>query len=303
MPGFSGQRSTPTKSSRCRCGARARRPSCVERNEAAVDDDDAAAGEPRRRKHPVAGAGNVGAEGGAGGVDQRLLAGEEFGGKGDAAEFVGLRPISRGQPRAAAAARAAREAARSASRSDFPSRPCGRAARCRARSGSQCRQARRPSARSTPPRCGASRVAPLLEPAFRRLVVILQRDQQALDRAAAAPASRSGSAAATAPRAPNKAADRATSVIERGEHHDEAADQDDEHRRPVAGIGEGKIEPATLAARAQASGSRGTAGPRRSAGSARAGRGRSADGRRRQPDRSCASSLQNKRAARCRRPL
>ena len=62
----------------------------VERHEAAVDDHEAAAGEPRRREHPVARPLHVGAEGGAGGIDQRLLAGQEFGGKADAAEFVAL---------------------------------------------------------------------------------------------------------------------------------------------------------------------------------------------------------------------
>ena len=38
---------------------------------------------------------------------------------------------------------------------------------------------------------------------------------------------------------------------QRREHHNGAADQDDEHRRPVAGIGEAVVEPATLAGRPQ----------------------------------------------------
>ena len=74
----------------------------VGRHEAAVDDDDAAAGKPRRREHPVAGALHVGPEGGTGGVDQRLLPGEELGGECDAGVFVRgreLRPACRRRQR------------------------------------------------------------------------------------------------------------------------------------------------------------------------------------------------------------
>ena len=208
-PRVSGQRTMPTMST-LPFGApsrAARRILAVERHEAAVDDDDAAAGKPRRREHPIAGPRHVGAEGGAGGIDQRLLPGQEFGREADARELLALLQ----QMRPAVARRQiggrARKPRRHGRNQIFLPDLAVELPVSRGRREWRCRQWRRSSA----PGCRAARrshAASLVETAFRRLVMVLQRDQQALDQAAAAPASPAGSAAARAPHAPNRAADR-----------------------------------------------------------------------------------------------
>ena len=77
-------------------------------------------------------------------------------------------------------ATAARTSAPPAWRSGFPSRPCVRAARRRARSGPQ--RPRQPRRRAAAGFACRSRPVAAGQPAFRGLVMELQRDQQALRR-------------------------------------------------------------------------------------------------------------------------
>src|SRR6185437_5604033 len=145
-----------------------------------------------------------------------------------------------------AAAAAADRAATSSRRSGLPSTPCGATATRRDRS-----KTRRRSQSSAWSRRGRARVparsliAPL-KAAFGRLVMILQGDQQALERPQRAERDQQDE------REPQRRVDPIRRLVEkfddqRREHDDEAADQDHEHRRAVAGIGEAVIEAAMVA--------------------------------------------------------
>jgi len=56
--------------------------------ETAIDQEEAAMGESRQREHPIAGAGNIGAECRGGGIDQRFVAVIELGIEDDATVFI-----------------------------------------------------------------------------------------------------------------------------------------------------------------------------------------------------------------------
>ena len=89
-----------------------------------------------------------------------------------------------------------------------------------------------------PPRFAPSlTAAPLIKPAFRRLVMVLQGDQQALDRPQRPERHHQYQ------RQPQHGVHPIRRLIDhfgdqRREHHDGAAEQDHEYRRSVAGIGE-----------------------------------------------------------------
>ena len=149
-----------------------------------LTSDDAAAGKPRRREDPVAWSLHIRTQRRAGGVNKRLLAVEEFGRESRRGEILRLLLELRPARTRRQILRRMRQPRVQSSRSDFLSRPCGRAARRRGQTGWRCRQARTPSPQAR--RRGAcaalcSHFAPAFETAFRRLVMVLQRDQQALD--------------------------------------------------------------------------------------------------------------------------
>ena len=179
-------------------------------------------------------------------IDQRFLAGQKFGGKGDAAKFV-VR-LNRGavQPRAAADP-AAFATSRAVTRGDQIFLPDFAVELPDAEPDQDGDADQRKDGgldHAAPARAeSAQRVAPLLEPAFGGLVMKLQRDQQALDRPQRPERHDQDQ------RQPQHRVHPIRRLVDhlgdqRGEHDDGAADQDDEHRRPVAGIGEVEIEPA-----------------------------------------------------------
>ena len=190
------------------------------RHEAAIDDHDAAVGRAAPAQTPNSpGPGSSGRERRAAGVDQRLPVVHEVAREGSRAEIRACAGSRLGQrSRAGRATGGAASRWSSVGDQRLPSRPCARAARCRARSGRDesaagaSRLGHQPAARA-PLRCTRAhgRVA-RRQAAFRGLVVILQRDHQPFHRPQRPKRRRSGSAAATAPHAPRRAADRRTSV-------------------------------------------------------------------------------------------